>query len=59
MKNANPKSIIGLAVGIAIGSIIYDYFFHEGIDWGKAFFQFIFIAIILFVLKQVSSPQSS
>jgi|GEM_PF-2099405 len=59
LKNYSWKSIAGFALGMALGSVIYDYFFHESVDWGKAVFQGIFITVILFVFKQASTPRTS
>lgn len=58
MKDWNLEKIIRFALGITSGFIIYDVLFHDNVDWIRAVFVGVFVAIIFFIIKKVSANKN-
>ena len=59
MKNWPTKKIIGFGLGMTVGTIIYDYFSYDSIDWIRSIFVGVFSTIGLFLFIKISNEWSS
>jgi hypothetical protein len=57
MKKLTTGLIISFGLGSAIGTVIYDYFVHNNIDWIRSLLVGIFVIISLIAFNRISTSR--
>jgi hypothetical protein len=58
MKKLNTGLLISFSLGSAFGTVIYDYFVHDNIDWIRALLVGLFVTISLIIYNRISTSRS-